>query len=273
MTMNAKHMLSLAYSPCPNDTFMFCAIADGRVVSPRVGFDIRLADVETLNGRVLAGEVDVSKVSFHAWLRARDRYTLLDAGAALGFGCGPLLVARRADALDDRVRVRIAVPGALTTANLLLHLWRPDAGELVFLPYDRILSAVCSGEVDAGVIIHESRFVYRQAGLVALVDLGAWWESETGLPVPLGGIVARRSLDADVRREVDALIRASIQAARRDPESTRGYVAAHARELDPSVLASHVATFVNDFSLSLGEQGRAAVDRLAAMAVGMVPEL
>ena len=265
--------LSLAYSPCPNDTFMFCGLATGQIDASPFDFSIQLHDVQTLNEYVLAGAVDISKVSFHAYLRARDHYALLDTGAALGFGCGPLVIAKNADALHHSASARVAVPGELTTANLLLHLWNEDVGERVFLPYDQIMSAVLNDEVDAGVIIHESRFVYESAGLIALMDLGAWWEQETGLPIPLGGIVARRSLGDGIHKNVEALIRHSIVLAQRDPQATRHYVTQHAQEMDPAVLDRHIATFVNAFSLSLDEQGNAAVDRLANMAAGRVPGL
>ncbi len=271
--MLLKKTFSLAYSPCPNDTFMFHAVAAGAVSLPDVAFAIELHDVQTLNERVSDGAVDISKVSIHAYLRARDRYVLLNAGAALGFGCGPLVVACGADALRNPATACIAVPGELTTANLLLHLWAPAIGSRRFLPYDEIMPAVLRGEVDAGVIIHESRFVYRDAGLTALADLGAWWEAETGLPIPLGGIVARRTLGDPMHRALGGLIRDSILYARRDPAASRDYVSEHARELSADVLDRHIATFVNDFSLTLGEQGHAAIDRLAAMAAGKVPGL
>ncbi len=270
---NPSQDLSLAYSPCPNDTFMFGALATGQIDASPFEFSIQLHDVQTLNEQVLADTFDISKVSFHAYLRARDHYTLLHTGAALGFGCGPLLVARRAGALHNPASARVAVPGELTTANLLLHLWNEDVGERVFLPYDKIMSAVLSNEVDAGVLIHESRFVYESVGLVALMDLGAWWEQETDLPIPLGGIVARHSLGDGVHTRLETVIRQSIVYAQRDPQAVRDYVTRHAQEMDPAVLDRHVATFVNAFSLSLGEQGRAAVARLAEMAAGRVPGL
>jgi 1,4-dihydroxy-6-naphthoate synthase len=252
---------------------MFCALATGQITSSPFDFAIQLHDVQTLNEQVMADAFDISKVSFHTYLRARGQYALLNTGAALGFGCGPLVIAQRADALDTPASARVAVPGELTTANLLLHLWKEDIGERVFLPYDQIMPALLRGEVDAGVIIHESRFVYEAAGLVALMDLGAWWEQETGLPIPLGGIVARRSLGEETHASVEAVIRQSIMRAQRDPQATREYVTRHAQEMDPTVLDRHIATFVNAFSLDLGEQGQAAVDRLADMATGRVPGL
>lgn len=260
--------LTLAYSPCPNDTFMFSALATGRISSQDFSFDIRLHDVQTLNECLLEAAFDVSKVSIHAYLKARDRYVLLDAGAAVGFGCGPIVVARRADALADPTSARVAIPGELTTANLLLHLQNPEIAVRVCVPYDKVMEEVLSGRVDAGVIIHESRFVYKELGLNAVVDLGEWWEKKTGLPIPLGGIVARRSLGEKVLHELETLIRESIGDASRHPETTADYVRAHAQELSGEILDRHIAMFVNDFSLHLGEQGRAAIDRLSAMMGG-----
>ena len=263
-----ERLLTLAYSPCPNDTFMFSALASGRVSSQNFSFDIRLHDVQTLNERVLNDEFDVSKVSIHAYLKARDRYELLNAGAAVGFGCGPIVVARSADALADPASARVAIPGALTTANLLLHLWNPEIEPGLCVSYDKVMDEVLSGRADAGVIIHESRFVYKELGLEAVVDLGEWWEKETGLPIPLGGIVGRRSLGNESLRELEALIRESIRDASRHPEETTTYVRAHAQELSGEVLDRHVAMFVNDFSLHLGEPGRAAIEKMSAMLEG-----
>ncbi len=178
--------LTLAYSPCPNDTFMFRDLAEGAESLEGHDIEVHLHDVETLNSMALESTYDISKVSFAAWLRVDARYELLRAGAALGFGCGPLVVSRRALQHDDLAQCRIAVPGELTTAHLLLRLWAPQARDKVFVPYDRIIPLVAGGAADCGVIIHEGRFVYPQAGLKCLVDLGEWWERETKLPVTLG---------------------------------------------------------------------------------------
>jgi 1,4-dihydroxy-6-naphthoate synthase len=272
-TSDIATTMSLAYSPCPNDTFMFGPIANGLIPSPSIDFDIELHDVQILNERVVEGIYDVSKVSFHAFLHARNEYTLLDAGAALGYGCGPIVVARNQDALNAPETSTIAVPGELTTANLLLHLWSPAIAHRRFMPYDRILPAVLAGDVDAGVIIHESRFTYADTGLFALVDLGAWWEEETRLPIPLGGIVARRSLGPSMAATLSDLIRDSITFSRKHPYLLAPYIRNHAQEISETVLRQHVDMFVNEFSLDIGETGRAAVDRLAEMAKGKVPGL
>lgn len=258
--------LSVAYSPCPNDTFIFNDLANGKLTWPGLALDVHLHDVETLNRMALDGVYDVTKVSFHAYLLARRNYDLLPVGAALGYGCGPVVVARREMGGDEFAGCTIAVPGELTTAHLLLRLWAPQFRRRVFVRYDRVMDMVSSGDVDAGVIIHEGRFVYEQAGLVKLADLGEWWQGRTGLPVPLGGIVARRSLGAETIRRFEDLLRQAIRNSRANPEGTVRYVRDHAREMDPAVLDEHIKTFVNDYSLDIGDDGRAAIRRMADMA-------
>ena len=192
--------LTVAYSPCPNDTFMFCDVATGRLRLPGREIEVHLHDVETLNRlAVEGGRYDITKLSFHAWLLVGEQYELLNVGAALGFGCGPVVVAANGTVPDDLAGCRVAVPGELTTAHLLFRLWGRDAGKKVFSPYDQIIDMVAAGQVDAGVIIHEGRFTYEQAGLRLLVDLGQWWQQLTGLPIPLGCIVARKSLGGPSR--------------------------------------------------------------------------
>lgn len=258
--MNAP--LTLGFSPCPNDTFIFFALVHGRLAPGRVSFaPPLLADVETLNCWALAGRLDVSKLSFHALGHVLDRYVLLGAGAALGRGCGPLLVARPGR-LPDLAAARIAIPGAYTTAAMLLRLYLPEARRLQIMPFDRIMPAVARGEVDCGVIIHESRFTYREQGLSCLRDLGQWWEEETGLPIPLGCIVARRSLGAETARAVEEAIAASLRWARGHPDASLDYIRAHAQEMNEDVLQRHISLYVNDFSLAMGEEGRAAVAEL-----------
>lgn len=264
--------LSVAYSPCPNDTFVFCGLARGLIDLPLDGFggrldiDTRLHDVETLNRMAFDGAYDVTKLSFHAWLRLRERYRLLRVGATLGRGCGPLVVTR-AGADVTRVRPgRIAVPGEHTTAHLLLRLWAPETLGVVFVPYDRIMGMVANGEVDAGVIIHEGRFVYRERGLVCVADLGEWWEATTGLPIPLGCIAARATFTPLQLDGCEALVERSLRFALANPAATRDYVRQHAQELDAEVTRQHIETYVNAFSLDLGETGRAAVAALETMA-------
>ncbi len=262
--------LTLAYSPCPNDTFMFRDIAEGVESLEDHEIEVHLHDVETLNSLALESTYDISKVSFAAWLRVEDRYELLRAGAALGFGCGPVLVSRRPLQRDDLGNCLIAVPGKLTTAHLLLQLWAPHAQNKVFVPYDRIIPLVAAGAADCGVIIHEGRFVYARSGLGCLVDLGEWWEHETKLPIPLGGIVARRSLGSNLIRAIEAMLRRAVAQSLAEPDGTWDYVRRHAQEMDPDVLASHVKLFVNEFSLDLSGQGQAAIAEMRKRARAVV---
>lgn len=246
--------VNIGYSTCPNDTFIFCHLAKMR------RFNTHLEDVETLNRWALDEQLDVTKLSFHAWLLVQEKYTLLQCGAALGRGCGPLVIAKNGHELDsDSV---VAVPGEFTTAHLLLRLWRPDLTNRVFMPFDRIMDAVASGEADAGVIIHEGRFVFKERGFECLQDLGEWWEEETGLPIPLGCIAVHKRLGKDRIAEVEQLLSDSIQAAFKDPDSTKEYVKQHAQELADEVTSEHIKTYVNDFTLDLGTEGRAAIDEL-----------
>ena len=266
--------LTLGYSPCPNDTFIFHALTHGLVPIPGLAVHERLEDVETLNRLALAGTLDLTKISYHALGHLRGRYALLRSGGALGRGCGPLVVAPAPATMAELRGRRIAIPGELTTANLLLQLCGDGYGAVVPMPFDRIMAALHEGEVDAGVIIHESRFTYRAAGFHAVQDLGAWWETETGLPIPLGGILARRDLGAATIHTVDRAIRASLEYARAHPAAARAYIRAHARELDAAVIDAHIALYVNDFSLDLGQEGIRAVETLLARAEarGLIPK-
>jgi len=256
----AEHVLSLGFSPCPNDTFIFHALVTGTIDTAPLSFAPPvLEDVETLNRWVLAGRFDVSKVSMHALGYLLDNYVLLNAGAALGRGCGPLLVAARPLSSSDLHDLRVAIPGQYTAAAMLLRLYASRLGATVAMPFHRIMDAVTSGEVDAGVIIHEGRFTYQRHGLQCIQDLGAWWEEETGHPIPLGGIVARRSLGTEVLCQVEDAIRASVRAAVAMPAASRAYVKCHAQELEDEVVAAHIKLYVNHFSEDLGPSGQAAI--------------
>lgn len=253
--------LTFGYSPCPNDTFAFHALAHGLVAAP---FRVRpvLLDIEELNRRAHTGEFDLTKLSVGAFAGVGDRYRLLRSGAALGKGVGPLVVTRTPMSLADAVRGRIAIPGHETTAFRLLRLAAPALGEVVEMRYDRILRAVSGGEVDAGLIIHESRFTYAEHGLKQAIDLGDWWEQETGLPVPLAGICARSDLDEATADAAQRAIRASVQYAFDHPEASRAYVRAHAQEMSDAVCDAHIALYVNAFSLDVGDEGLRAIARL-----------
>ncbi|MCA1823382.1 MAG: 1,4-dihydroxy-6-naphthoate synthase [Mycobacteriales bacterium] len=265
--------LSLGFSPCPNDTFVFHAWVHGRVPGPDV--TVTLADIDDLNSRATTGQLDVVKVSYGALPWLLDDYALLSSGGAVGRGCGPLVLASDPISPASLRGARIAVPGERTTAYLLLRLWDPGFSEIEVLPYDEIMPAVESGEVDAGLVIHESRFTYPAYGLHAVTDLGEWWERETGLPIPLGAIVARRALGQPTVAQVDAVIRASVEAAWADPAASRDYVREHGQELDPAVADAHIALYVNEFTRDLGDEGRAAVDALLTRAAdrGLVPRV
>lgn len=259
--------LTFGHSPCPNDTFAFHALTHGLVDVP-VPITPVLLDIEELNRRAHTGAFDLTKLSVGAFAAVGDRYRLLRSGAALGAGVGPLVVARTPAALADAVRGRVAIPGRETTAYRLLRLAAPALGEVVELRYDEVLAAVASGAVDAGLVIHESRFTYAEHGLVQVADLGDWWERETGLPVPLAGICARADLDPALAAEVEQAIRASVQYAFDHPEASREYVRAHAQEMSEAVCAQHIALYVNGYTLDLGEDGRRAVERLVAAGGG-----
>jgi 1,4-dihydroxy-6-naphthoate synthase len=262
--------LSLVISPCPNDTFVFHAWAHG-LVHGAPDVEVTWADVDEANGMAERGENDVLKVSYGAlpWL-LRD-YRLLPCGGAVGRGCGPLVLTT---GRTDLAGARVAVPGERTTAYLLFRMWAAQRGvaEIEVLPFEKIMPAVAEGRFDAGLVIHEARFTYRDHGLTAIADLGAWWEDETGLAIPLGAIVARRSLDpAPI---VDA-IRGSLRAAWADPEQSRAWVLAHSQELAPAVVDAHIGLYVNERTEDLAEEGYDAVRGLLtrAEAAGLVPAL
>ena len=252
--------LQCAYSPCPNDTFIFSDLRRCDDV------EVHLHDVETLNRWAFEERFDVTKLSFHAWLLLQDRYELLSCGAALGRGCGPLVICRSTDPYRRRLACSVAVPGEYTTAHLLLRLWQPEIKNRIFMPFDEIMPSVKSGAVDAGVIIHEGRFVFEERGFQCVQDLGEWWESETGQPIPLGCIAVKKSLGPQRIKEIERRLRISIQSAFDDPASTHDYVKAHAQELDGAVIDQHIKTYVNDFTLDLGDEGRKAIEVLQQMA-------
>ncbi|MBM3263206.1 MAG: 1,4-dihydroxy-6-naphthoate synthase [candidate division Zixibacteria bacterium] len=265
--------LSLGYSPCPNDTFIFYALVHGRIPGAPVFHEI-LEDIETLNRRAGENALDVTKISFHALAHLRDRYALLRSGGALGRGCGPLVVAGEPLAPSALKGKTIAIPGRLTTAALLLRLFDPTLDRLVVMPFHEIMQSCLSGAVGAGVIIHESRFTYPQHGLHQVVDLGAWWEEETGHPIPLGGILAGRTLGTDLIGKIDEALHASVRYAHTHPDEVRTYIRQHAQEMDETVMQRHIDLYVNDFTLDYGTQGEAAIAYLfeRAEAEGVIPQ-
>jgi 1,4-dihydroxy-6-naphthoate synthase len=254
--------LTVGFSPCPNDTFLFDALVNGRLDTGGLRFDVVLDDVETLNRWALEGRLDVSKISYGVLPLVAREYALLRSGGALGQGVGPLLVARPGGGAFDPGVATVAIPGEHTTAHLLFSLAFPGAARKRFMLFSEIERAVATGAVDAGVIIHESRFTYEARGLVKLLDLGEHWQALTRGPIPLGGIVVRRSLGPAVGREVERLVAESARVALADAPRIGEYVRRHAQELDEDVLRRHVALYVNDFSIDVGEAGARAVRTL-----------
>ncbi len=259
-----SNVLTLGISPCPNDTFIFDAWVNGKLEEAVPQVDCLLEDISTLNTMALEEKLDVVKVSFYAYGLLRDKYTLVHAGGALGRGCGPLLVARQ-DLHKQALQasdVTIAIPGALTTANLLMSLYQADTYHKITMRFEQIMPAVARGDVDAGVIIHEGRFTFQQYGLVMVEDLGAWWERTTGYPLPLGGIVARKALGDETAAVIERAVRASLASAIANPQSPLGFMKAHAQEMTPEVMQQHVDLYVNDFSRDYGKEGLEAIHYL-----------
>ena len=269
--------LRIAFSPCPNDTFVFDAWAHGRVPGAPA-LDVTFADIDLTNGMAERGELDVLKVSYAVLPWVLDEYALLPCGGALGRGCGPLVLTKEPG--TDLTGKTVAVPSERSTAYLLFRLWAAEVvpggvGEIVVLPFDEIMPAVRDGRVDAGLVIHEARFTYRNYGLHSLADMGEHWESTTGLPIPLGAIIAKRALGAERLKSLAESIRTSVRAAWDEPEISRPYVMEHAQEMDPAVADQHIGLYVNEFTADLGEDGYAAIRGLLtrAAAEGLVPAL
>jgi len=254
--------LSLGFSPCPNDTFIFDALVNRKIDTGKFEFDVFLEDVQTLNRWALEGRLDISKISYGVWPLLQKDYSLLDAGGALGMGVGPLLISKNNILLKDINELSIAIPGEQTTAHLLFSLAFPQAKRKKFMVFSQIESAVLNDEADCGVIIHENRFTYMQRGLVKQMDLGEYWEQKTKSPIPLGGIVMRKEFSDADRRELDRLIRDSLGYSEAYYPDLSDYVTDHAQEMQEYVMRQHIDLYVNHFSLSLGEEGRKAVDTL-----------
>ncbi len=267
--------LTLGFSPCPNDCFMFDAIVHRRIDLEGLSFSVRLDDVEALNREAFAGTAAVTKLSYHALAHCADRYALLDAGSALGRGCGPLLISKRPLAASDVAAgaLRIGIPGTYTTANLLLGLAFPEARHTTEMVFSAIEGALLNGDVDAGVIIHENRFTYARKGLRKILDLGEYWEEQTGAPIPLGGIVVNRSLPPDVQHAVNRVMRRSVEYAFAHRDASLPFVREHAQEMSEEVMYQHIDLYVNAYSVDLGDEGRRAVECLfeKARAAGIIP--
>jgi len=267
--------LTLAFSPCPNDCFMFDAMVHGRIDVEGLEFDVHLADIEALNTAAFAGAVDVTKLSFHAYAYCADRYVLLDAGSALGRNCGPLLISKRPIARSEVSAgdLRIAIPGKYTTARFLLGLAFPAARNTSEVLFSDIEGRVLDGAFDAGLIIHENRFTYEAKGLKKIIDLGEFWEAETGSAIPLGGIVVNRRLPAAVQQRVNRVMRRSVEYAFAHRAASLPFVRAHAQEMSEEVMYQHIDLYVNEYSVDLGVDGRRAVEMLftRARSAGVIP--
>ena len=252
--------LTLGFSPCPNDTFIFDALVHHKIDTEGLEFEVIFADVEQLNKWAFQGKLDITKLSYNAFTHCVNNYALLDSGSALGNNCGPLLIKKPNTILTKESK--IAIPGKYTTANMLLNIAFPNHENKVELLFSDIEDKVINGSVDVGLIIHENRFTYEDKGLEKVKDLGEFWEEETGLPIPLGGIVTNRRLPLATQQKIERVLRKSVEFAFENPNSSADYVKFHAQEMEKEVVDAHIALYVNNYSISLGEQGRKAVELL-----------
>lgn len=265
--------LTLGFSPCPNDTFIFDALIHHKIDTHGLTFKVCYDDVETLNQKAIKGLLDITKLSFHAFAYVADRYALLDAGSALGFGVGPLLISHRfnAETLAEKLKtnpgsIRVGIPGKYTTANFLLGIAYPELQNKQEMVFSEIEKALLDDKIDLGLIIHENRFTYQNKGLTKIVDLGDYWEKLTGCAIPLGGIVINRKLDREVQLKVNQLIRQSVEYAFAHPKSGIDFIREHAQAMDEAVMYKHIELYVNKYSINLGAEGRKAVDTLFTLA-------
>lgn len=273
--------LSLGFSPCPNDTFIFDALIHHKIDTEGLEFEVFFDDVETLNQKALRSELDITKLSFHAFAHVVEKYALLDAGSALGFGVGPLLICKNEDLIgSERLTQKdstlsVAIPGELTTANFLLGIAFPNLLNKQVMVFSEIQDALLNHRIDLGLIIHENRFTYTEKGLHKIVDLGSYWEELTGCAIPLGGIVINRKLDHEIQLKVNRLIRKSVEFAFQNPKSGIDFISAHAQEMEEAVMYKHIDLYVNKYSVDLGTEGRKAIDILFKMAQekGIIPEI
>jgi len=267
--------LSLGFSPCPNDTFIFDAMVHGRIDTEGLEFDYFLTDVEELNRKALNYDVDITKISYHAYAYVAQNYLVLDAGSALGYRNGPLLISKHRFGIGELPKLKIAIPGKYTTANLLFSIAWPDVINKVEYLFSNIEDALLKDEVDAGLIIHETRFTYYKRGLHKLADMGEYWENLTGLPIPLGAIVIKRSIPDDIAQKVNRVVRRSLEYAYKDSFASYDFVAGNAKEMDSTVMNNHIKLYVNEYTLNLGIRGREAVVELFRIAgeKGVIPAL
>lgn len=260
--MANQQTLTLGFSPCPNDTFIFDALVHQKIDTEGLRFEVELLDVEALNKKAKQGAFDITKLSYHAYAYVADKYILLNSGSALGKGCGPLLVAKQHLSNEVISKATIAIPGQMTTANFLFSLAYPEVKQKESVLFSEIENGVLSNKFDAGVIIHENRFTYADKGLVKICDLGEDWETKTGFPIPLGGIAIQRNHTEELKTKVDRLIRKSIEFAFANRNEPLEYIKQHSQEMDTAVMYQHIDLYVNNYSIDLGEDGRAAVTYL-----------
>jgi 1,4-dihydroxy-6-naphthoate synthase len=254
--------LTLGFSPCPNDTFIFDAMVHGRIDTEGLEFDYFLADVEELNRRAFASEVDITKMSYHAYAYVAENYLILDAGSALGHRNGPLLISKRIINRSELAGIRIAIPGKYTTANLLLSIAWPEAINKIEYLFSDIEDALLNDQMDAGLIIHETRFTYFKKGLHKIADMGEYWENLSGMPIPLGAIVINRKIPKEIALKVNRVVRRSLEYAYKDSFASYDFVADNAKEMDSTVMNKHIKLFVNEYTLNLGSKGREAIETL-----------
>jgi 1,4-dihydroxy-6-naphthoate synthase len=268
-------ILTLGFSPCPNDTFIFDAMVHGRIDTEGLEFDYFLTDVEELNKKALSADVDITKISYHAFAYVAQNYLILDAGSALGNRNGPLLISKNRIGISELPGLRIAIPGKYTTANLLFSIAWPEAANKYEYLFSDIEDALLKDEVDAGLIIHETRFTYYRRGLHKLADMGEYWETLTGLPIPLGAIVIKRSIPDDIALKVNRVVRRSLEHAYKDSFASYDFVSGNAREMDSTIMNNHIKLFVNEYTLNLGKKGREAIIELFRIAgeKGVIPSL
>ncbi len=267
--------LTLGFSTCPNDTYIFDAMAHNRIDCEGLEFECTMTDVEELNQLAFSGSLDITKLSYHAYALLADSYVLLNSGSALGYKNGPLLISRHKVYPDEVSDLKIAIPGKNTTANLLLSIAFPNVKEKKEYVFSAIEDVVLSGEMDAGLIIHENRFTYQKKGLKKITDLGEYWESETGMPIPLGGIAVNRKLSLEIQQKVNRVMKRSVEFAFENPNASYPFVKQYAQEMDDSVMQSHIKLYVNEFTRDLGENGKKAIEILYSRASekGVLPKI
>ena len=279
--------LTLGFSPCPNDTFIFDALIHHKIDTEGLEFEVFYDDVETLNQKAFRGELDITKLSYHAFAYVTDKYVLLDSGSALGFGVGPLLISNLEISISDLEKnlihdpksgsrnPLIGIPGKYTTANFLLGLAFPEATNKQVLVFSEIEDALLDNRIDIGLIIHENRFTYQDKGLKKIIDLGDYWEKRTGCAIPLGGIVANRNLPLDVQHKINRVLRKSVEFAFANPKSSLAFIKQHAQEMSEEVMYKHIELYVNQYSIELGEEGRKAINLMfdTALEKGIIPEV